>query len=73
MLVGNKIPETVAKGTWYDDGQGIRCVLGDQIVILGRDVDGYKIVSAYISAEKAKRTRSDTRFVRLMNEKEDAL
>ena len=73
MLVGDKIPETIARGTWYDDGKGIRVVHNDRLVILGKDGDGLRILSAYEAADKAKSTRSDRRFVRLMNEREDAL
>ena len=73
MLQGGKIPETIAKGTWYDDGHGIRVVYNDQLVILGKDGDGLRVLSAYVSSEKARSTRSDNRLVRLMNEKEGAL
>lgn len=73
MLQGGKIPETIAKGTWYDDGKGIRIVYNDQLVILGKDNSGLRVLSAYVSSEKARSTRSDSRLVRLMNEKEDAL
>ena len=73
MLQGGKIPETIAKGTWYDDGHGIRVVYNDQLVILGKDGNGLRVLSAYVSSEKARSTRSDNRLVRLMNEKEGAL
>ena len=73
MLQGNKIPETIARGTWYDDGEGIRVVHNDRLVILGKDGNGLRILSAYEAADKAKSTRSDKRFVRLMNEKEVAI
>lgn len=73
MLQGNKIPETIARGTWYDDGKGIRVVYNDRLVILGKDGNGLRILSAYEAADKAKSTRSDKRFVRLMNEKEVAI
>lgn len=72
MLVGDKIPSTIAKGTWYQqnglvkgpDGKTIGtrnsyiCVLGDNVVVLGEDGDGLKIVTAYESASKVKEIRA---------------
>ena len=57
MLKDGNIPNTLAYGKYYKDTYQDKCgwsvVNGDKCVFLGKDGDGVKIVTAYVSKSKA--------------------
>ena len=57
MLKDGNIPNTLAYGKYYkdtyQDKSGWSVVNGDKCVFLGKDGDGVKIITAYVSKSKA--------------------
>lgn len=73
MLEGDKIPRTVAKGTWYKHDDKIVAVDGNRCVAMVPDGKGLRIHTAYESNTRAAQIRNGG-FKRLYNRKmlEDA-
>lgn len=73
MLEGDKIPRTVAKGTWYKHHDKIIAVDGNRCVALVPDGKGLRIHTAYESEKRAGQIRHGG-FQRIYNRKmpEDA-
>ena len=57
MLEGDKIPRTIAKGTWFKHYDKIVAVDGDRCVAMVPDGLGLRIHTAYESAAHAEKIR----------------
>ena len=68
MLKEDKIPRTLAYGTWYEEGGGYVAIDGDRRVVMGKEGKGAFIVTAYEEAEK-ENARTRQRGKRVWNEK----
>lgn len=69
MLEGDKIPRTIAKGTWWKHHDKIVAVDGDRCVAMVPDGKGLRIHTAYESATHAAAIRNGG-FKRLYNREE---
>jgi len=71
MLVGDRIPNTIAQGTWYKQGADYVAVEGkDKLVVLSPDGDGVKFKTTRIAADDVSKIRAGN-YQRVFN-KEDA-
>ena len=71
MMIGDRIPNTIANGTWYKQGTDYVAVEGvDRMVVLSPDGTGLQFKTTRMSAEDVKRIR-ESNYPRVFN-KEDA-
>ena len=68
MLEDGKIPNTLAYGTWFEEGGGYVAISRDRRVVMGKEGKGAFIISAYEEAEE-ENARTRQRGKRVWNEK----